>query len=311
MRKYVSTLDMDKDEWLRYRKHGITGTDAGAITGMNPYVSAFKIYQDKVSNDIEDIDNESMRQGRDLEAYVAQRFCEQTGKKVRKANAMFQNEEYPFMLGNFDRLVVGESAGLECKTASAYSADKWKDGKIPLHYQMQVQHYLAVSGFDRWYVAALILGREFIVHCIERDEELIRNLIIIEKRFWEEHVLAKIPPEPDGSSSYTEMLAKLYPFAREETIRLSGLHEELERREEINVLINKLEKERNIIDQKVKMQMKDSVYATTGDYNVSWKPSLQQRFDSARLKEEKPEIYRQYLKSTNSRRFMVKHCPAA
>ena len=32
------------------------------------------------------------------------------------------------MMANVDRLVVGENAGLECKTASAYSADKWKDG---------------------------------------------------------------------------------------------------------------------------------------------------------------------------------------
>ena len=86
------------------------------------------------------------------------------------------------MLADFDRLIVGEEAGLECKTVSAYSADRWSDGKIPLHYQMQVQHYLAVSGYKVWYVAALIMGKEFVVRKIERDEELIQNLIIIEKQ---------------------------------------------------------------------------------------------------------------------------------
>lgn len=67
------------------------------------------------------------------------------------------------MLADFDRLIVGEKAGLECKTVSPYSADKWSDGKIPMHYQMQVQHYLAVSGYECWYIAALIFGRDFII----------------------------------------------------------------------------------------------------------------------------------------------------
>lgn len=177
---------------------------------MNPYISAFQIYQDKITDEVEEYDNESMRQGRDLEEYVAKRFTEETGKKVRHANAIYQNEKNKFMLADFDRLVVGEKAGLECKTVNAYSADKWKNGEIPLHYQMQVQHYLAVSGFERWYVAALIFGREFIVREIVRDEDIIKNLIIIEKRFWEQNVLKKIAPEPDGSQGYSDMLGKLY-----------------------------------------------------------------------------------------------------
>ena len=91
MRRLISTLDLPKEEWLRYRKKGITGTDAGAICGLNPYASAFQIYQNKISEDIEQRDNESMRQGRDLEEYVAQRFTEETGLKIRKANAIYQN----------------------------------------------------------------------------------------------------------------------------------------------------------------------------------------------------------------------------
>ena len=44
-----------------------------------------------------------------------------------------------------DYVVAGEDAGLECKTASAYNADKWKDGDMPLHYVMQCYHYMAVD----------------------------------------------------------------------------------------------------------------------------------------------------------------------
>ena len=311
MKRLVSTVGLEKEEWLKYRKKGITGTDAGAIVGLNPYVSAFKIYQDKVTDEIEDIDNESMRQGRDLEAYVAKRFEEQTGKKVKRANAIYYNPQHEWMLADFDRLIVGEKAGLECKTVNAYSADKWKDGKIPLHYQLQVQHYLAVSGYECWYIAALIFGREFIVHKIERDEEMIHDLIIIEERFWKQNVLLNNPPDPDGSKNYTEMLNRRFKGNEEKSMYLLGVQDDLERRGEIDALLARLTQEKNEIDQKIKLQMQDATYGEAGAYSVSWVPYSQQRIDSVRLKKENPEIYQEYTKTISSRKFTVKYREAA
>lgn len=134
------------EEWLAFRKQGIGGSDAGAVCGLNPYSSPMKVFRDKTSQCTEETDNEAIRQGHDLEDYVARRFTEATGKKVRRSNFMYCHEKYPFMIADVDRLVVGEDAGLECKTANAYSADKWKDGKIPLHYVIQCYHYMAVTG---------------------------------------------------------------------------------------------------------------------------------------------------------------------
>ena len=111
-------------------------------------------------DEIEDIDNEAMRQGREFEDYVARRFTEETGKKVRRANAMFYDENNPFMLADVDRMIVGENAGLECKTASPFMAEHWKDDNIPLSYQMQCYHYMSVCNADAWYLAVLIYGRD-------------------------------------------------------------------------------------------------------------------------------------------------------
>ena len=33
MKRLISTRNLSKENWLRYRKCGITGTDAGAILG--------------------------------------------------------------------------------------------------------------------------------------------------------------------------------------------------------------------------------------------------------------------------------------
>lgn len=308
MRRLVSTIDLPKTDWLKYRKKGITGTDAGAICGLNPYSSAFQIYQDKITDEIEEFDNESMRQGRDLEEYVARRFSEETGLKVRRANAIFQNEENPFMLADFDRLIVGQKAGLECKTVSPYSSDKWNDGNIPLHYQMQVQHYLAVSGFDCWYIAAVIFGREFLIRKIERDEELINYLIDIERGFWYNNVLAGIMPEPDGSDNCSEMIAKMYfKGQKNKTIKLSGYKEILDRRADLDKLIKKMEKEKKEIDQKIKMEMQDATVALEAGYKISWSNFEQNKLDTKKLKEEKPDIYKEYCKSSTNRRFTVSH----
>lgn len=134
MTEKISLKNVSHKEWLRLRKSGIGGSDAGAICGLNPYSSPMTVYQDKTSEDLQTEDNEAMRQGRDLEDYVAKRFTEATGFLVRRSNAMYRSRENPFMIADVDRLLVGEDAGLECKTASAFQADKWKDGAIPPHY---------------------------------------------------------------------------------------------------------------------------------------------------------------------------------
>lgn len=253
MKKLVSTLNLGKKEWLKYRKGGIGGSDAGAICGLNPYRTAIQVYNDKRTNEIEEFDNEAMREGRDLEEYVARRFVEATGKKVRRANAMFCDEENPFMLADVDRMIVGENAGLECKTASPFSADKWEDDKIPLSYQIQCYHYMSVMNADRWYVAVLIYGTEFKVYCLERDEEMIQNLIHLENDFWNNHVQAGVIPAPDGSKLADKVLAEYFSDPVDETVELNGYQKQLERRGEnilIEVLASIAENERNTTRQR-------------------------------------------------------------
>lgn len=306
MKKLVSTLNMDKETWLKYRKRGIGGSDAGAVCGINPYRSAMQVYQDKVSGETEEIDNEAMRQGREFEDYVARRFMEASGKKVRRANAMFYDEKHPFMLADVDRLVVGENAGLECKTASPFMADKWEDGKVPLSYQIQCCHYMAVMNADAWYIAVLIYGREFKFYKIERDEQMLVDLIRIEQDFWENHVEKGILPEPDGSELTDSVIAEHYRKSNAQSILLSGFDEKLLRREELAEEIERMETEKRRIEQELKLYLGEAETAENERYRVSWKNVESTRVDAKRLKEEKPEIYQQYSSLSQYRRLTVK-----
>jgi len=308
MKRLISTLNLSKEDWLRYRKCGITGTDAGAILGLNPYRSAFQIYHDKISDTTENIDNEAMRQGRDLEDYVAQRFTEATGLKVRRANAIYQSEEHPLLLADFDRLIVGQKAGLECKTVSPFSADKWTDGKIPAHYMAQVNHYLAVSGFDCWYIAALIFGKELVIHKITTDKEVLNNLIAKEEHFWKYNVMPEFPPVPTGSEGDTQQINQLYSADdRNKTAELNPIRDLLDKRQDLSDQIEQLEQEKASIEQQVKLEMQDAAYGTAPGYKVSWVSSESKRVDSQRLKKEQPDIFNRYSKNVSSRRFTIIH----
>lgn len=307
MYEKIPTGNMTQKEWLQLRKTGIGGSDAGAVCGLHPYSSAMKVFRDKTSEIVEETDSEAVRIGHDLEEYVAKRFMEATGLKVRRFNYMYRSKEHPFMIADVDRLVIGEDAGLECKTASAYSADKWADGNIPLHYMMQCYHYMAVTGKRVWYIAAVILGREFTYRKLVWDEAVISNLTAIEEDFWQNHVLTGQIPPPDGSRACDEVIAQYFGKAKEDSvIELTGFDEKLGRRRDILQKIAELETEKKQIEQEVKLAMGEHELARSRQYRVSWGNVDSTRLDTKRIREEKPEIYENYATVSHSRRFEVK-----
>lgn len=307
MGRKIPTAGMTREEWLRLRKLGIGGSEAGAVCGLNPYMSAMSVYRDKVSEDVEDRDNEAMRQGRDLEEYVAQRFTEATGLKVRRSNQMYFHGEHPFMIADVDRLVIGEDAGLECKTASAYHADKWKDGAVPAHYALQCYHYMAVTGRKSWYLAVVVLGQGFQWRKLSWDDSIIGNLVRMEEDFWNNHVVPREIPAPDGSKACDEVLDQYFHVARKgEAVALDGFDLKIRRRMELSDRIKSLEREQKQIDQEIKLAMGEHELAYSDHYQVSWVNVSSSRLDTARMKEEVPETYQAFLKTSDSRKFTVR-----
>ena len=126
---------MNKLEWLKERQAGIGGSDVGAILGVNKYKTAFQVYIEKTET-ISEVkeQSEAAYWGDQFEDIVAKEFEKRTGKKVRRDRKHYKNSEYPFMVANIDRKVVGENAILECKTANQYLASEWKDAEIQASY---------------------------------------------------------------------------------------------------------------------------------------------------------------------------------
>ena len=209
----ADTRTLTHDEWLALRRTGIGGSDAGAIMGVSPYKGAFSVWADKQGKLPPLEDNEAMRQGRDLEDYVARRFAEASGLRVRHEYSMLRSVDHPCMLADIDRRIIGERAGLECKTSRDITMARYRNGEYPMEYYCQCLHYLAVTGWDCWYLAVLVYGTDLLIYKICRDEVMddIEALISAEEAFWQNHMVLDQPPAPDALDSTAAALGSVYP----------------------------------------------------------------------------------------------------
>lgn len=307
----LSTLDMSHEEWLMQRRKGIGGSDAGALLGLNPYRGAYDVYADKIGMAPPVEDNEAMRQGRDLEAYVAERFEQETGKRVRRRNAIITNSEYPFALANIDREIVGEHAGLECKTTSVLSLTRYKNGEYPSEYYCQCVHYMMVTGYKKWYLAVLVFGTDFKIFEIERDEAEIEALAEAERSFWENNVLKHNPPEPAGTVQTDKTLAALYPAESvvNDTVDVTPYESEIQRYIALTAREKTIKREKDAIKQSIQAYMQTAARAECKAAVISWRPAVKMSYDTkaiiADLAPEGADLAK-YTKATTYRRFEVK-----
>lgn len=303
----ICTRDMNEEAWVEARKGSIGGSDAAAIVGLNPWKSAYALWAEKSGKiEPEDISmKEAVRLGHELEGYVAKRFTEITGKKVRRENYILKNTDYPWAHANVDRLVIGEKAGLECKTTSALSLSKFKNGEYPANYYVQCVHYLAVTGLERWYLCVLIGNQEVKVFTIERDEDEIAALMDAEQEFWAQ-VDDGIAPLPDGSDSSSKAIAALYDDeggACDLTPFTSTLRDYMGLKAEIKELTDRCDG----LGNQIKEYMGTASRGTAGDFRVSYGSRSKRTFDVKKFQKDNPGIdLSGYYKVSSYRQFEVK-----
>lgn len=282
--RLVSTKGLSREEWLQYRRQGIGSSDAAAAVGLNPYQSPLELWMIKTGRDdglpkIDPHDDSSpMFWGTALEPFVAEHYARRTGYKVRRKNAVLQHPDAdkPWMLANIDREIVGapDVQILECKTAGEFGARLWREG-VPDYVQCQVQHQLAVTGKQAADVCVLVCGQEIRIHRIERDEELIANLINLERRFWD-YVVTDTPPPADGSDSAGLALRALYPHDRGETLDLSNdqeMSQAFSSLVSVRTAIDAHQATEALLKQQIQERMGDASRAVFAAGSVSWKRS--------------------------------------
>lgn len=330
----VDTSKLSREEWLEYRRLGIGGSDVAAIFGISPFRTARDLYYDKLN--IVTADDEgnwvAMEMGNLLEPLVAKIFARKTGLKVFQRKCMFQHPQYPWMLADLDYLVElpdGSIAILEIKTTNYNARDNWwYNGKeiVPIYYESQGRHYMSVMNIDRVYFCCLYGNNEdeAIIRHIDRDMDYETEMIALEQIFWQENVLAQIPPPytEDGDLVLESLRRKLGPsekdtppvvFALPQYAQIMRYKELQKQKGEIGKEMKKIESELSRLKALLVEAMGKSCCATfenaehlfTVTFNPTRTPCISKE-GLERMKEVHPDIYEEYVTVSESRRFYIK-----
>lgn len=307
MREFISTEQMPNEVFARIRRRGIGGTDAAAIMGLSEWKSAIQVYIEKTKQEPpKDLSNNEMVEwGKRLERVVADKYAElHPDDDVRETMKMYLHDKYDFIIANFDRLIYDIYGNLitvlECKTTNAFTGKKmWgseDNPKIPVHYQYQGYHYMAVSGVEYVVYAILIGGNHYIERTLYRDDKIIQELIKSEIEFWG-RVKKMEPPIVDGSSASAQYIRENYNDVEpDKVVKLKSEH--LSLLIEIDKLTEQyktLEKEIEAKKNQIKVFMNKAEFGETKGALVKFKQySGRARFDSKRFKTEHPELAEQY-----------------
>lgn len=262
-------------EQLAERRNYIGASDAAAVLGLSRWDTPLKIWAEKTGRLIpEDIGHKlPVKLGNKLEDTVAELFTEETGKKVQRKNQTVYHPQFPFLAANLDRIVIGEDAGLECKTASGWKKKEWDGEQIPQEYIIQCHHTMACfPRLKKMYIACLIGNEEFVWQEIPRDEEVIKKLVAKEVAFWNDYIatgeMPMILTANDGDTLYD-----LFPVAdpNADVIlddEVNILIEQLEAgSEDVKALGKTLDAKRN----ELKALLGTAVQGRTNLYRVTWK----------------------------------------
>ena len=199
----------NEEEWHKIRRSYIGGSDCSIIMGHNPFNEDIqKLWRVKTGREEQkDLSNNpAIIRGKKSENILIEHFeTNNPNYTVSKLEKTLVSLKHPFMCANLDGVledVNGEKGVLEIKTAKIQNSNKYYDvwlckdeenrytkTDIPLYYWLQIQHYLAVTG---WKYAVLYAdlklefqGSRHILQKYEclRNEEAIKEIIKKELEF--------------------------------------------------------------------------------------------------------------------------------
>lgn len=200
----------DRESWLAGRGKSIGASEAAAAIGMSPFESPYELWARKTGRiPAKDLSgNSAVEYGNRLEPILRAMFQAEHPEfelDYHQFDVLYQHER-PWMTATLDGELIDVEDGtkgiLEIKTANVGRKsqwEKWHDA-IPIGYLAQVLHQLLVTGWDFVILYAKLIKlngdselRTYRFDAADRKEDM-QWLLEQETAFWENHILADVPP---------------------------------------------------------------------------------------------------------------------
>lgn len=332
------TTGLPNDVWLEWRKHGpkgdikytLGGSDIAVVFGVSPWKTPLELWMEKHGDiPVKKQDNElQLEMGHLLEPISAHLFSRVTGQYVYEDKNLYQHPDYPWALANIDRRYYtedGEDAILECKCTSFYKREDWDEDKYPYYYELQLRFYMAVLNINKGAFACFWGNNpdnDFKHPTIERDLEIEKEIFERCQAFIDS-LYEGVPPTMEGVKSETAIkaLQRIYEkgdkalptleFGAKKGKLIKKISENDMKVKLLKKEIDEIETESEELKVKIIEEMKEHEAATYTEpdgtvYTAKYPTRSRTTVDSKRLKEEEPDIYKEYQKTTYSRTFSVK-----
>ena len=175
----ILEIDQGSPEWLALRQSKITGTDAGILTGSNPFKTKVDLWKQKLGLAPRDEPNAAMKRGSELEEPARWLLSESLGINFKPAVAI--SDTYEWMMASLDGLSPCLRFMCEIKCPSQKYHNEAKEGVIQQYYRDQIQHCLAVTECEKCYFCSYLPKDEREIVIIEVYPNLEKQAEIIAK----------------------------------------------------------------------------------------------------------------------------------
>lgn len=291
------------------RARGIGGSDAPVIAGASPYKTPLALWLEKKGRVPPIKETLPMKIGTALEPTILGEWMQLMGREVHAVGDTLFDMQNPALFAHIDGCVTGALEGVEAKWVGNPSSEWGEPGtdSVPPHVFIQCCHYMMVTGWYRWHVAAALGGREVRPYVIERDERIINRLRDIELEFLE-RVQGDDPP-PIMLPSDVRLL---YPKATNDcsVIADDATRGALERLRLVRSERESCESMEDRLTSEIQAFMGEAgaLIDGVGAVLATWKSSRPTvRLDSERFKREQPALWIEFSKEgAAARRFLLK-----
>ena len=299
------------------KKITIGAGDIPAIMGVSPWKKPVDVWLEKLGYVEPDLPSEAMQIGTKLEPKIIEMYEEEKGVKCTTAQYPDNVYHHPiddWAVAQIDAKVTNDhNKTVEIKYATLTGA--WLTG-IPQYVQMQCQWQMYVVGTKCVDVAVLFTRaypnsqRRFNVFVLQRDEEQIKTIYEVAKKFYNENLLANIMPADNlTGEGIQKYIREQYPADKKpEYIQATAEDEEL-----IEKLIMYKEKVQQMqmqienIESKLKLRIKDHVgmHAEKLNATIMWKTQERKNVDNKKIYDDYKVELSKYTTKTTLRPFRL------
>lgn len=290
------------------RSKYIGSSDIAAIIGVSPWRTKLDVYLDKIQGR-QEVSAEKAKifaRGHRLEPYILDMYAEDTGETLIHRGNRYTDGVFPFLAAEIDA-ETDTGKNVEAKSTRSDWGKVWgaqMTDEVPVYYNAQAMFGMGINGAEVAEFPVLIGIDDFRIYRVERDAGIVANLKDAAVKFWNEHIVAGIAPEPTTVSD----LERLFPWDAGTVIQASDeIRDAYTHLKELKAKLKFLESEVEEKATEIKLFMREHQVLQFGSEKLlTWKSQKARRIDVELFRSKHPKISEKFTKETISRVMRLK-----